>query len=68
MVISITLMLGVTITTNFNIITGIGCMIAAISIPKLMREFLVPTGGDGKVGNTVFQSVHTVSLVKSILK
>ena len=66
--IGLTLMLGVTITTNFNIITGIGCMIAAISIPKLMREFLVPTGGDGKVGNTVFQSVHTVSLVKSILK
>ncbi len=66
--IGLTLMLGVTITTNFNIITGIGCMIAAISIPKLMREFLVPTGGDGKVVNTVFQSVHTVSLVKSILK
>ena len=66
--IGLTLMLSVTITTNFNIITGIGCMIAAISIPKLMREFLVPTGGDGKVGNTVFQSVHTVSLVKSILK
>lgn len=66
--IGLTLMLGVTITTNFNIITGIGCMISAISIPKLMREFLVPTGGDGKVGNTVFQSVHTVSLVKSILK
>lgn len=66
--IGLTLMLGVTITTNFNIITGIGCMISAISIPKLMREFLVPTGGDGKIGNTVFQSVHTVSLMQSVLK
>ncbi len=66
--IGITLMLGATFTTTMNIVMGIGCMISAISIPKLMREFLVPTGGDGKVGNTVFQSVHTVSLVKSILK
>ena len=64
----LTLMLGTTITTSTNIIMGIGCMISAISIPKVMREFLVPTGGDGKIGNTVFQSVHAVSLMQSVLK
>ncbi len=65
--IGITLMLGATITTNANIIGGIGCMIAAISIPKVLREFLVPTS-EGKAGNTVFQTVHTVSLMQSVLK
>lgn len=41
-------------------------MIAAISMPKILREFLVPTGGDGHIGNTVFQTVHVASLAKSV--
>ncbi len=65
--IGLTLMLGATAATFGTIIGGIGCMIAAISIPKVLREFLVPTS-EGKIGNTVFQTVHTVSLVKSALK
>lgn len=52
----------------YNIFWGIACMISAISMPKILREFLVPTGSDGKIGNTVFQTVHVASLTKSILK
>ncbi len=64
--IGLSLMLGATIISTQNIIWGIACMIAAISMPKILREFLVPTGGDGHIGNTVFQSVHVASLAKSV--
>lgn len=64
--IGLSLMLGATIISTQNIIWGIACMIAAISMPKILREFLVPTGGDGHVGNTVFQTVHIASLAKNV--
>ncbi len=64
--IGLSLMLNSTMITAQNIIWGIACMIAAISMPKILREFLVPTGGDGHVGNTVFQTVHVASLAKSV--
>lgn len=64
--IGLSLMLSATIVTNTNIIWGIACMIAAISMPKILREFLVPTGGDGHIGNTVFQTVHVASLAKNV--
>lgn len=64
--IGLSLMLGATIISTQNIIWGIACMIAAISMPKILREFLVPTGGDGHIGNTVFQTVHVASLAKSV--
>ena len=64
--IGLSLMLNSTMITAQNIIWGIACMIAAISMPKILREFLVPTGGDGHIGNTVFQTVHVASLAKSV--
>lgn len=64
--IGLSLMLGATIISVQNIIWGIACMISAISMPKILREFLVPTGGDGYIGNTVFQTVHVASLAKSV--
>ncbi len=64
--IGLSLMLGATIISVQNIIWGIACMISAISMPKILREFLVPTGGDGHIGNTVFQTVHVASLAKSV--
>lgn len=64
--IGLALMLGASVLTGSNIFWGIACLIAAISMPKILREFLVPTGGEGKLGNTVYQSVHVASLAKSI--
>lgn len=64
--IGLSLMLGATIISTQNIIWGIACMIGAISMPKILREFLVPTGGDGHVGNTVFQTVHIASLARNV--
>ena len=64
--IGLSLMLNSTMITGLNIFWGIACMIAAISMPKILREFLVPTGGDGDIGNTVFQTVHVASLAKSV--
>lgn len=64
--IGLSLMLNSTAITAQNILWGIACMIAAISMPKILREFLVPTGGDGHIGNTVFQTVHVASLAKSV--
>lgn len=65
--IGLSLMTNATITSMANIFWGIGCMIAAISIPKILREFLVPTGGDGRLGNTVYQSVSIASMTKGML-
>lgn len=64
--IGLSLMLGATAITPSNIFWGIACMIAAITMPKILREFLIPSGGDGKVGNTVYQTVHIASLAKSV--
>lgn len=64
--IGLALMLQYTDIAWYNIFWGIACMIAAISMPKILREFLIPTGGDGKVGNTVFQTVHVASLAKNV--
>lgn len=64
--IGMSLMLHTEYVAFYNIFWGIACMIAAISMPKILREFLVPTGGDGKIGNTVFQSVHVASLAKNV--
>lgn len=51
-----------------NTLWGIGCMLAAISMPKILREFLVPTGGNGQVGNTVFQTVRIASMAHNIFR
>lgn len=64
--IGLALMLDATIGTASNTFWGIGCMIAAISIPKVMREFLVPTGGDGHIGSTVYQTVNIASMARNI--
>lgn len=64
--IGLALMLDATLVTASNIFWGIGCMIAAISIPKVMREFLVPTGGDGHIGSTVYQTVNIASMARTI--
>ena len=64
--IGLSLMLSATVFSISNVYWGIACLIAAISMPKILREFLVPTGGDGKIGNTVYQSVHVASLAKGI--
>ncbi len=66
--IGLSLMLNATTFSATNIFWGIACMIAAISMPKILREFLVPTGGDGKIGNTVTQTVHITSMAKNIFK
>lgn len=64
--IGLSLMLNVTMLSSQNIMWGIACIMAAMSMPKILREFLVPTGGDGHFGNTVFQTVHIASLAKSV--
>lgn len=64
--IGLSLMLNATMLSSQNIMWGIACMMAAMSMPKILREFLVPTGGDGHFGNTVFQTVHIASLAKSV--
>lgn len=65
--IGLSLMLGPTVLTPYNIFWGIACMIAAISMPKILREFLVPTGGDGHLMNNVSQTVHITSMAKNII-
>lgn len=64
--IGLSLMIGATNLTPSNIFWGIACMIAAISMPKILREFLVPTGGDGHMMNNVSQTVHITSMAKNI--
>lgn len=64
--IGLSLMLNATILSASNIFWGIACMIAAISMPKILREFLVPTGGDGHVMNSISQTVHITSVAKNI--
>lgn len=64
--IGLSLMLNATMLSSQNIMWGIACIMAAMSMPKILREFLVPTGGDGHFGNTVFQTVHIASLAKSV--
>ncbi|MGN0679260.1 MAG: conjugal transfer protein TrbL family protein [Oscillospiraceae bacterium] len=64
--IGLSLMIGVTNITPSNIFWGIACMIAAISMPKILREFLVPTGGDGHMMNNVSQTVHISAMAKNI--
>lgn len=61
------LMLGATAATAANIFWGIACMIAALSMPKILREFLLPTGGDGHIMNNVSQTVHTTAMIKNIV-
>ena len=65
--IGLSLMLNATIISASNIFWGIACMIAAISMPKILREFLVPTTGDGRIGTTVSQTVHIASMAKNII-
>ncbi len=65
--IGVSLMIGVTVIKPSNIFWGIACMIAAISMPKVLREFLIPTGGDGHMINTVSQTVHITSMAKNII-
>lgn len=60
-------MLGATALSASNIFWGIACMIAAMSVPKILREFLIPTGGDGHVMNNVSQTVHTTAMIKNIV-
>lgn len=64
--IGLSLMLNATMLSSQNIMWGIACIMVAMSMPKILREFLVPTGGDGHFGNTVFQTVHIASLAKSV--
>ena len=64
--IGLSLMLNATMLSSQNIMWGIACIMAAMSMPKILREFLVPTGGDGHFRNTVFQTVHIASLAKSV--
>lgn len=61
--IGITLMISSTYR-DLNILWGIGCMVTAVSMPRILREFLVPMGGNGQVGNTVFQTVRVTELVR----
>lgn len=63
--IGIQLMINVDIEHTHLIFWGIGCMIASISMPKILREFFIPTGGDGHIGNTVFQTVHVAQMAKN---
>ena len=65
--IGLSLMLNATIISASNIFWGIACMIAAISMPKILREFLVPTTGEGRIGTTVSQTVHIASMAKNII-
>ena len=64
--IGLSLMLNATIISASNIFWGIACMIAAISMPKVLREFLVPTSGDGRITAAVSQTVHIASMAKSV--
>ena len=47
---------------------GFDIIFLDIEMPTLggMPTVLVPTGGDGHFGNTVFQTVHIASLAKSV--
>ena len=62
--IGLALMLNATIISVPNIFCGIACLLTALSMPKILREFLVPTGGDGKVTNTVMSTVRVVSMIR----
>lgn len=66
--IGITLMISTTAANAFNVLWGIGCLLTAISMPKILREFLIPTGGNGQVGNTVFQTVRVASMAHNVFK
>lgn len=50
-----------------NIPWGIACMFAATTAPRILREFLVPTGG-GTAGNTFFQTVRVAQMVRGAIK
>ena len=65
--IGLNLVLGATIMSASNVFWGIACMIAALSMPKILREFLLPTGSDGHVMQNVSQTVHTTAMVKNII-
>lgn len=66
--IGLSLMMTAEFTAVQNIAWGIACLISAISMPKILREFLVPTGGNGTIGNTVFQTVKVANMAHNILK
>ena len=65
---SLCLSSGFTADNFMNSIWGIACELAALSMPKILREFLVPTGGEGKISNTVFQTVRIGSMAKNMFK
>lgn len=64
MKIGLALLLSTDIINMANIPWGIACMLAATSMPKILREFFVPTGGGGSITNTVFQTVRVAQMAK----
>lgn len=56
-----------TVNSTANVFWGIACLLAAISMPKILREFLVPTGGDGNIVNNASQTVHIAAMTKNII-
>lgn len=50
-----------------NIIYGISCMVLAVTAPKILNEFLLPSGGGG-MSNMAFQATYLASNVKRFIK
>lgn len=64
MKIGLALLLSTSVIDIANIPWGIACMLAATSMPRILRDFFVPTGGGGSITNTVFQTVRVAQMAR----
>lgn len=55
------------LAVNVNLITSIACLLAAMKVPRLLQEFMVPAGGGGMGGlTTVYYTSQMARMAKSM--
>lgn len=60
------LKLALILVVNVNLITSIACLLAAMKVPKILQEFMIPAGSAGMGGlNTIYYTSQMVRMAKS---
>ncbi len=66
--------LGVAFATNINLVDplslfwAIACMLTAMSTPKLLSEFMIPSNGSGGITQKIYSAGMAVNMVKKVFK
>lgn len=53
------LKLALILVVNVNLITAIACLLAAMKVPRLLQEFMVPSGGGGGLASVYYTAQMT---------